>query len=84
MGEARPGQIRCRAHSINAVWPWASTAPPPVGLRIRSGLTGGLAGAAIGLHWSLALSSAALSCGALVTAAYARSGHPAGSVSAPR
>ncbi|MEU1606476.1 hypothetical protein [Micromonospora matsumotoense] len=44
------------------------------GLRIGSGLTVGLAGAAIGLHWSLALSSAALICGARVTAAYARGG----------
>ncbi|MBO4161199.1 MFS transporter [Micromonospora antibiotica] len=54
------------------------------GLRIGSGFTVGLAGAAIGLHWSLALSSAALIGGALVTAAYARSGHPADSGSAPR
>nr|WP_237745049.1 MFS transporter [Kribbella catacumbae] len=41
------------------------------GLRIGSGLTVGLAGAAIGIKWSLGLSAAALAVSALATGAYA-------------
>ncbi|MFK4089997.1 MFS transporter [Kribbella sp. NPDC020789] len=41
------------------------------GLRIGSGLTVGLTGAAIGIKWSLALSAAVLTLAALATGAYA-------------
>jgi MFS family permease len=41
------------------------------GLRIGSGLTVGLAGAAIGIKWSLGLSAATLAVSALATGAYA-------------
>jgi MFS family permease len=45
------------------------------GLRTGSGFTVGLAGAAIGIHWSLALSATALTLGALAAGAYALIGH---------
>ncbi|MFI5934230.1 MFS transporter [Actinoplanes sp. NPDC051494] len=41
------------------------------GLRTGSGFTVGLAGAAIGIHWSLGLSAAALTVGALAAGVYA-------------
>ncbi|WP_405061113.1 MFS transporter [Kribbella sp. NBC_01505] len=49
------------------------------GLRIGSGLTVGLTGAAIGIKWSLSLSAAALTLAALTTGAYTllkRTPHP--------
>ncbi|WP_405166400.1 MFS transporter [Nocardia sp. NBC_01499] len=44
------------------------------GLRAGSGFTVGLAGAAIGVHWSLGLSAAALCLGTAAAAFYARQG----------
>jgi MFS family permease len=44
------------------------------GLRAGSGFTVGLLGAAIGVHWSLGLSAAALCAGTIVAAVYALSG----------
>jgi hypothetical protein len=41
------------------------------GLRAGSGFTVGLLGAAIGMHWSLGLSSAALCAGTVVAGLYA-------------
>ncbi|MEV6494809.1 MFS transporter [Actinoplanes sp. NPDC051633] len=43
------------------------------GLRFGSGLTVGLFGAVVGIHWSLGLSAAALCVGTAVAALYARS-----------
>ena len=40
------------------------------GLRAGSGFTVGLLGAAVGIHWSLGVSSAALCAGTVVTALY--------------
>jgi len=45
------------------------------GLRAGSGFTVGLAGAAVGVHWSLGLSAAALCAGTLAAGAYALRGH---------
>jgi MFS family permease len=42
------------------------------GLRFGSGVTVGLLGGIIGVHWSLGLSSAALCVGTLLVALYAR------------
>jgi MFS family permease len=44
------------------------------GMRAGSGFTVGLAGAAVGIHWSLGLSGVALCLGTLVAAAYALRG----------
>jgi hypothetical protein len=41
------------------------------GLRFGSGITVGLLGAVLGVHWSLGLSAAALCLGTLVAGAYA-------------
>jgi hypothetical protein len=41
------------------------------GLRAGSGFTVGLLGAAVGVHWSLGLSAAALCVGTALAAAYA-------------
>src|SRR4051812_1357779 len=43
------------------------------GLRFGSGVTVGLFGAVVGIHWSLGLSAAALCVGTLIAALYARS-----------
>ncbi len=47
------------------------------GLRAGSGFTVGLLGAAIGVHWSLGLSAAALTVGTLIAAGYALRGRKA-------
>jgi MFS family permease len=47
------------------------------GLRFGSGLTVGMLGAVVGLHWSLGLSAAALCVGTLLAALYAYRGRPA-------
>jgi hypothetical protein len=47
------------------------------GLRAGSGFTVGLLGAAIGVHWSLGFSAAALTVGTLIAAVYALRGHKA-------
>jgi MFS family permease len=47
------------------------------GLRAGSGFTVGLLGAAIGVHWSLGLSAAALTVGTVIAAAYALRGRKA-------
>ncbi|MFI5907533.1 MFS transporter [Dactylosporangium sp. NPDC051541] len=46
------------------------------GLRAGSGVTVGVLGQAIGVHWSLGLSSAALCVGTLLAALYTRRGRP--------
>jgi MFS family permease len=43
------------------------------GLRFGSGVTVGLFGAVVGIHWSLGLSAAALCVGTVIAALYARS-----------
>jgi MFS family permease len=50
------------------------------GLRAGSGFTVGLLGAAIGVHWSLGLSAAALTVGTVIAAGYALRGRKAASV----
>ena len=47
------------------------------GLRAGSGFTVGILGAAIGIHWSLGLSSVALCLGTLAAGIYALRGRPA-------
>jgi MFS family permease len=46
------------------------------GLRFGSGITVGLFGAIVGIHWSLGLSAAALCVGTVIAALYARSSAP--------
>jgi hypothetical protein len=43
------------------------------GLRFGSGITVGLFGAVVGIHWSLGLSAAALCLGTVIAAIYSRS-----------
>jgi MFS family permease len=44
------------------------------GLRFGSGITVGLFGAVVGIHWSLGLSAAALCVGTVLAGVYARGG----------